>query len=401
MTSVFEIKQAISQDNFKIHNVKDISNLLKYWSNNNFTESEKNHLSIQCITYWNTKKSKLRLKDFFNILDHYLKYKQIKNDTITIDKFIFTYKLYNKKNIRPENIFKYNLYNIVKKLEEYFKINITINFEKTTRINTEVLKILKERIKKTNNLNNKELIKLKGLFIHDALIEIKTNDNSKSYDIALEYFEKDSHDLRIDNDKFIATTQYSDEYLIFDETKNVIMKTFLEYTIFTLIKFICAANNDKYTLAQILYSKQNSKKRNFKKEIELFNKIINIEKDGKFNFNTFYIHINPKNDDGESIDEKDFIEYLLTEKNIDIDTKKDDEGFCDAKIFKKIIFHTDSSTINSSVLDTYKNMCMNAFESLLEAADLINQTIDKQNDRKNNLPKYVENLFKFYLIFQN
>jgi hypothetical protein len=190
MASLSKIKSAISNKKFEIHNAGDVLNLLKYWPGDDYTETEKNQLSMACVNHWNIKKTKLCKKDWFQALEHYLNYKEIKDNTITINKFVFTYKIYEKDNIRPENIFKYNLNNIVKKLEEYFDIKININFEKTTKINTEVLKKLKDTIKKTNNLNNKESIKLKGLFIHDALIEIKTNDNSKSYDVVLEYFEK-------------------------------------------------------------------------------------------------------------------------------------------------------------------------------------------------------------------
>jgi hypothetical protein len=99
-----------------------------------------------CIKYWKNKNTKIDNKNNLEIIKCYI-FDKSDNDSYNIQNitvagnYNFTYINYNKKDIRPENIFKLNFCNIIDKLKTYFsQVNIKIFFEKSTCIDKEIKK---------------------------------------------------------------------------------------------------------------------------------------------------------------------------------------------------------------------------------------------------------------------
>ena len=275
-----EIQKLVDEPSYSLKNADDFIPLNKYFGD--LTKESKDKIGKMAIQYWDKKKIKITNPYDLQILAYYLNINfgydednidenndndNNDDDDNTIKKLLiagkyeFTYKIYDKKNIRQENIFKLNFYNIVEKLKIYFPTTkIQIFFEKPTSV-------------------DKELKKISSTYKHDIIINLsqknddidEDDDNiniiniTNIFEIVLEYFEK-IHNRFNDEDKRISTNLFSDEYYVYNVNEDD-MHEFMENTIYEIIKNICAVNNDEYELSKILYFNKNYKKKNIKKDI--------------------------------------------------------------------------------------------------------------------------------------
>ena len=383
---LYEFKKIINNSKYCLKNSKDFVPIYKYFRD--LTKVEKNKITKIAIEYWNKNNIKMKNINDFEILAYYLNvnFDDIifeNDDTIKkiciAGKYEFTYKEYSKKNIRQENIFKLNFYNIIQKLKIYFPDSkLKINFEKPTFV-------------------DKELKILSATYKHDIIINIskkhqenEDNDNN-IFEIVLEYFEK-THNRFNDEDKRISTNLFSDEYFVFNINEDN-MNEFIENVIYEIIKNICAVNNDKYELSKILYFNKNYK---IKKDVMIFNKIVNYKKFGKFNFEDFYNEINPLSvETGDDYSQDDFIELLDEKYKINI--KIDDDGNCNSNVFDEILIHSERSIIESNNLYRYKNIYLMAINTITLASDEIIKLMKKQRDKRLQLPEFIRNFQKFHI----
>ena len=397
-----DFQKLINTPEYTISKQNDFDIINKYW--NDIKDDEKNKLSKMSKKYWNKKKTKIINLNDLQILAYYLgtNYGYDNNDDdddndnqnsdtikyITIaGKYIFNYSIYEDNDIRQENIFKLNFYNIVKKLKYYFpNVDIKIFFEKPTYV-------------------DKEIKKPKNTYKHDVIINIAqkiendTNNEDEEYDIentfevVLEYFEK-IHNRFSDEDKKISTNLFADEYFVYDENTNDINE-FMKDTIYGLIQIICASTNDEYELSKILYFNKNYKNKTIKNDVSYFNKIINNKKTGKFNFEDFYNEINPICvETEEDYSQKEFIELLHSKYKIKIKIDKNDE--CNSEIFDEILIHTERSIVESNNLFKYKNIYLSAINTLQIASKEIIKLMKKQRTKRLQLPQFVRNIQIFH-----
>jgi hypothetical protein len=166
-----------------------------------------------------------------------------------------------KIKVRPENIFKINLYRVVVQLKKYFfDINIEIFFE-------------------TSGENDNMIKKNNCTFKHD--IYIKLHGPNSFYDIGLEYFES-IHDRIKDNDKDISSKINLDVYCVYNEKHNKHNKynKFMKETIYSLFLGICTLGDNPYILAKINYFKNScdTTLEKLQSDTELFDTIIEYKK---------------------------------------------------------------------------------------------------------------------------
>jgi len=395
-----DFQKHVNDKKYQIKKQTDFNLLNKYFQD--LTEKSKNKISNMAVKYWNKKKLKIINPLDLQMLAHFINYyfgydndndndnqienKNIKNIKIA-GKYEFSYIEYDDDDIRQENVFKLNFYNIVEKLKYYFpQVNIKIEFEKSTYVD--------RQIKKANTT-----------YKHDAIITITPitpivdlvekddeYDPDKTFEIVLEYFEK-IHNRFNDDDKKISTDLFSDEYFVFDVNKDN-MEDFMIDTIYGIIQTICACTNDEYELSKILYFDKNYKNKNNPYEFDYFNKIVNIQKNNKFNFEDFYNEINPVNpDSGDDYSQQEFINEF---KKYKIKIKTDKDGFCEAHIFDEILIHSSRYIFDSVTLFKYKNIYMSAMKSLLKANKKIIDILQKQRSKRMQLPKFIRNFQKFH-----
>jgi len=395
-----DFQKHVNDKKYQIKKQTDFNLLNKYFPD--LTEKSKNKISNMAVKYWNKKKLKIINPLDLQMLAHFINYyfgydndndndnqienKNIKNIKIA-GKYEFSYIEYDDDDIRQENVFKLNFYNIVEKLKYYFpQVNIKIEFEKSTYVD--------RQIKKANTT-----------YKHDAIITITPitpivdlvekddeYDPDKTFEIVLEYFEK-IHNRFNDDDKKVSTDLFSDEYFVFDVNKDN-MEDFMIDTIYGIIQTICACTNDEYELSKILYFDKNYKNKNNPYEFDYFNKIVNIQKNNKFNFEDFYNEINPVNpESGDDYSQQEFIDEF---KKYKIKIKTDKDGFCEAHIFDEILIHSSRYIFDSVTLFKYKNIYMSAMKSLLKANKKIIDILQKQRSKRMQLPRFIKNFQKFH-----
>jgi hypothetical protein len=313
---------------------------------------------------WKDTKYKVKSQNELNVLEFYLDniYKLNFNE-INI-KNQFSIEVYDNKlndTIRGENIFKLDMNNIIKELcKKYKNIKMMLKFEEATSTQ---LKFLEKQ----------------HVFHHDTIIEITNNKNIESlpYVIALEYLEKGSHsstkDKVYDNEKKIISELMCDSYLEYREGIDN-YEDFIEKVTFELIKYTCALNNDETELCKYICAIKNSIDK------EIFNKMLTIKKNNKFDKKKFYIDIEPENEEIQS--EEDFYNKLEEEYNIDT-TKANYETF------EKIIIMTDPDKNESIDLIIYKKMLGIMFNGLLNASHMIIELIKKERNKRINIPDLV------------
>lgn len=175
------------------------------------------------------------------------------------------------------------------------------------------------------------------------------------------------------------------------------MDKFIKQTIYGIIQIICACSNDKYELAKILYFNENYKSKTLKKDVELFNRIIDIKKNKNFNFKKFYDECVPINleTEEEFKNHKDFMEYL--NEMYDINIKLDKKNDCDSETFDKIILYINKNISQTDKLDGYKLMYIKSIDKLIVATEKIIEISRKQRDKRLQLPEFIRNIQKFHV----
>ena len=323
------------------------------------------------INSWFEKNTKLFMNsDLLTLSDYIANFDGVETKQINISNdYKFEYISSNFENIRPENVFKLNWLNICNKLSEYFpKIKINCMFEKASIIDNE--------IQKGN-----------ATFKHDVYITINNKMSDIIYDIALEYFEEKSHKKRsVDCDKKLYVQQIVDYYIIYKEKLNNMQEFYLN-TIHKTMMLICSASDDHYTLSKINFFKNNqTNPKKLKKQTETFNKIISFHKMNKFNFNEFFIELEPKHPETEEdFEREEFIEFL--EENYEITIKTDKQGNCDYSNFI-VILELDSNI--SKKLYDYKKIYFEAMNIMLTSQKEIIHFINESTDKKLNLPDFLD-----------
>jgi hypothetical protein len=394
MTTIYNThtnQNTLSKLNEKIEtkklNLKDDYNLIKKYFND-LSVKNRTQISKKIISLWDDKKIKILDEESLDIINYYLNIKKLytTNDITICDKYKFSYIDYEEDNIRQENIFKLNFNNIVKKLNEYFtNVNITIEFEKATTID--------KKIKKANaTYKHDVIIKIKPTYVYDDSEDedVDEDENDKNtYEIVLEYFEE-IHNKFNDDDKKISTELFSDAYYIFHEKKDV-MNDFMIDTLYSIIEFICATCKDSYELSKILYFNKNYKSKSYKKDVQMFNEIIEINRTNSFNFNDLYIKIEPHNPNtDEELTEEEFIEYIEEEYDIEID-----DNFT-SELFETLIINLDNDISETGRIQKYKKMYVNTMKTLRYASQKIIKIFEKQRIKRLQLSEFVKNIQKFH-----
>ena len=404
-----DFQKHVDEPKYEIKNQNDFIILNKYFQD--LSEKSQDKIANMAIKYWDKKKLKIINPLDLQILAHYLDYNfgntndndsndndnndndnndSIKNITIA-GKYEFTFIEYEDDEIRQENIFKLNFYNIIEKLKYYFpQVNLQIYFEKSTYVDKEIKKanttykhdIIINITPKANDLNE----------LNDLNADNTYYDPDKTFEIVIEYFEK-IHNRFNDADKKISTNLFSDEYYVFDVNIDDI-KNFMIDTIYGIIQTICAATNDEYELSKILYFDKNNNNRNLIRQVEYFNEIITIQKTNKFNLNDFYDRIKPKDVNTEKkITKKKFIKLLEEICELELNNKK---HIYDSQTFEKIIMYLDNTKISSERIISYKNIYCYSMKSLLNANKKIIDILQKQRTKRMQLPKFIRNFQKFH-----
>lgn len=334
-----QLRKKIKDGDYSINNKEDSTEIKKYYSD--IDEENRKIISKKYVKHWDQKKSKLADDESLQILDDYLNIndKEISIHKIKIaDQYEFKYIKCKEDDIRQENIFKLNFLNIVQKLNEYFSnVKILIQFEAATTVDT---------ILKKPNCTYK----------HDVLIKIQPNkehvDNDDTFEVVLEYFEE-IHNKFNDDDKKIATNLFSDAYLVFSEKeKNNDMKKFIKKSIYTIIELICACLDEgKYELSKILYFNENyqSKNNDILLDVELFNKIIDVNKNNNFNLEYFYDQLKPVDPDtGDDLNFNEFIDYIdsnYNKRNNNFELNNTDNNYS-SEVFNKLILFLNYNLSN-------------------------------------------------------
>ena len=157
MLRLSEVKTLINKPEFTLTKQNDFDMVNKYF--NDFDEKQKDRLSKMAIELWEKKKTKITNPPDLQLLAHGVGtnfgYENITEEIddaeiedtdnikhITVArKYKFNYSVYEDDDIRQENIFKLNFYNIVEKLKFYFpNVDINIFFEKSTYVDREIKK---------------------------------------------------------------------------------------------------------------------------------------------------------------------------------------------------------------------------------------------------------------------
>ncbi len=296
-----------------------------------------------------------------------------KNTCVFSNDFIFEYYYWKSESFRGENIFKANWLIIINKLIKLFPdIKISIFYE-------------------TASMIQKKILHKDFLSRHDVYIKIEYNNII--YDIALEYFEKKSHNNKSaknnDNDKRICSTQETDIYLTFNEKTDDFDK-FMENSIHKLLLLICVSNNDYYTIAKVNFFRNDKNNRNLDRDTKLFNFLIEFKKSNKNDFLKIFKILAPKDvDTGKKFNFEEFIEYINENHDIELD----EDNICSYQELEQMIFHLDPNI--SDKLDHLKNMYMKAMKILFSSSEELINFAKLNNVKKKNLPKYMS---QFVLI---
>lgn len=280
---------------------------------------------------------------------------------------------FKRMNIRPENILKLNFLIIVRKLKEFFTyINFDLKYE-SPGINDTIIK-------------NKN-----ATYKHDIYLIINYKDNY--YDIAIEYFET-IHDRIKDHEKRISSSVNLDSYHCYNE-KNKNINEFMNNVLHDIIISICALTEDKYTLAKINYFKNYNENINLRRDTQLFNQIINWQKNNILCLETLFNDIDPQNlETNESFTFDEFINYFSEEYDINIKFEKNSYK-CNYSYFIDIINYIDSNC--SSRIIYYRKIYTKTLKLLLDSQEQIINYVKKKNESKKLIPKYLDNFLNLHI----
>jgi hypothetical protein len=381
-----QLRKKIKDGDYSIKNKEDSNEIKKYYFD--IDEDNRKIISKKYVKDWDSKKSKLADDESLRILSDYLdvhdKEYLVKKIKIA-GQYDFKYIECKEDNIRQENIFKMNFLNIVEKLNEYFpNVKILIEFEASTTVDT--------FLKKPN-----------CTYKHDVLIKIQPNkdyvDSDETFEVVLEYFEE-IHNKFNDDDKKIATNLFSDAYMVFNEKEDD-MKKFIKKSIYTIMELICACQDKgKYELSKILYFNETyqSKNNDILLDVELFNKIIDVNKNDKFNLEDLYNQLQPVDPDtGDDLNFNEFTDYIdnnYNKRNNNFELNNPDNNYS-SDVFGKLILFLNYNLSNRIL--KYKQLYMMAIDKLFVASDRIREIMREQRKKRLQLPDFVKNIKKFHI----
>jgi hypothetical protein len=330
------------------------------------------------INEWYDKNIKLKSSEELKIISAYLDYHNYKTTKINFS-YDYEFEFYdlNKKeldnlNLRGESVFKLNIINIMSKFSKYFKntIKIEVHFEEKSR-------------------REKLIIENKYCLIHDIYVLLESRKNSKLFfDIGLEYFET-IHNKILDNDKKIHSSHLLDLYSTYKEKNNNLLTFFegengLLSEIFTMI---CSLNLDAFTLCKINYfTKYNDD--DLELNTNIFNNIIDIKINKKFDLKEFFSVILPKNPQNNiKYSYEEFINYLKNELKINICFIEN--TFCESSCFDDIIINLEKKS--STYINIYKKIYTKVNNMVFDAYNQIIKHVLSKNEFKNNINIFMNN----------
>jgi hypothetical protein len=272
-----------------------------------------------------------------------------------------------------KDIFKFNMYLITSQIKPLFdQVQIQINYDSPCR----------------NETLNKEL---EYCFTHDIYIQI--NKSNKYFDCAFDFVPKT---FDINNDKYISSIVNLDYYKYFEEDIDS-YDTFIENVVLRLLIILCSVNSDEYTLGEILFVKSNLNSKTFKKDSEIFRKIIYSKKENKFNLYEWFEEILPTDlESGEDLTYDEFIKNIKSEVG-KIIFESDQTITYD--LFEKIIIEINSNY--SKKISYYKNIYRKAINTLFLSLKTINELIIEFNKTKKNIPQYINTFLLNYITQYN
>jgi hypothetical protein len=275
--------------------------------------------------------------------------------------------------VRPETIFKIDIYRIKKTLLELFNnIVIQVVYEETSQI-------------------QKELHKQKNYYKHDAIL-IMSNGN-KTYEIGIEYNEQKSHNntrqINNDNSREINSLMFLDLFFTYNESENN-YEFFMNDLCYYLIIIGCTLKNDKYLLAKLLYLRNNN---NVTKICEDdFVMFLQWKQSNNIKLEELYDSIKPKNDNNEEYSCEEYIEHLQDDFDLEIINDK-----CDYNTLT-IILNSENNDCSQKLCD-YRKMIITVANKLTDASDIIMDLMTKINKKTNSLITFLhENIKNLHLL---
>lgn len=348
------------------------------------------------IDKWYQKNTKLSEPEELDIIEKYLNHNQIYPIEIKLSNdYVFNfYDMDSKRahvlSLRPENVFKLSIYNITNKLQKYFfdSIEIDINFEKVNNLEAQ-----------NENKNIRFCSK------HDILINLSKksdSNNSRPIVIIFEYNEKKSHEKVYDTYKEIKSQFNSDLYLIYDEKKEnnplYNLKITIKKFIFDIFCFICTLTENKFILSKIIYFEdlENIDEEELETKTNIFNLIMDIKKNGKFDLKTLFTELSPYDpEDGTPYSYKQFVKLLNSDYKIDIKYNSSSTE-SDSEYFSKIILFTNTNI--SDTIYEYKQIYHEAINALENASEKIIQFNKKLLEKNECFQDYLKNYIQFDLV---
>lgn len=356
--------------------------------NKKYTTEDINNI----VSEWFNLKTKLYKEEDFHILLKYVKNntneEQVQKIEFSSD-FIFNYFILTPKNceiikVRPENIFKLNLFAIVYRFNKYFPYS--------ENSSNALIEIAFEG----SGLIDLEMKKKKCTYKHDVYIKI-SNENEDFYDIGLEYFET-IHDRIKDYEKEISSKVNLSSYNVFKEDKNDYVE-FIKNAVYSIFLGKCTLEDNPYTLSKIIYFKnynQNNKKRSLQTDTDMFNNIISWEQTDSVDLKLFFDDcglINPESE--ELFEYNEFIEYLVENYDLEINFLDKGKNKCNNNTMINFLM-----TINnySDKIKYYKLMYARAMCVLKESQKELIFWIKESINTKRLIPKYIDSYLYNHLI---
>jgi hypothetical protein len=298
--------------------------------------------------------------------------------------YIFNYypndlKELKKLKLRPENVFKLSILQILNKFKEYFQTQI--DFE-----------ILFEKPNETEAYNEGK--NLRNCAKPDIQINVSKINNEDKKLFILEYNEKGSHESVTDSYKDTKAIQNSYMFYKYEEKNEHIEELNFLNTIKKLILdmfcVICTILNNKFILSKIIYFESYShlEKKILDNKTKKFNYILEISNNTTFDLKKLYIELQPYDSEGDLYTYSQFIKLLTNEYDIELcsDTK---QTIFDSKFFPIILICLNSN-ISDDILE-YKKIYSESVEALNKASEKIIYFTNKQFEKTHNSKKYLEN----------
>ncbi len=368
-----------------------------------YTTEQINNIVLE----WFNLKTKLYKEDDFHILLKYVKSNTTDEQVQTIEfssDFVFNYfnlspEYCEKIKVRPENIFKLNLFVIVYKFNKYFpciETNLETYFYSNSNSNSNSNALI-EIAFEGSGLIDLEMKKKKCTYKHDVYIKI-SNENEEFYDIGLEYFET-IHSRIKDYEKEISSKVNLSAYYVYKEGTDDYVE-YMKNTVYSIFLGKCTLEDNPYTLSKIIYFKnynKNNKKRSLQTDTELFNNIINWEKTDVVDFKLFFEDLRLVNQETEELFEYDeFIEYLDDNYDIQINFLDEKQIYCNYENI--IILLMKINNIYSVKIESYKLMYAKAMSVLKESQKELIFWVKESINTKRLIPKYIDSYLYNHLI---